>query len=275
MVTANRGSGRRARRWVSSAPRALALPGVAGHHPAPRPEHVIVSHRHRFVFLKTRKTAGTSIELALAEICGPDDIVTPLAADDDALRAQHEALRGPSARRPQHYLRDSELPLRAARPDGLVPPRRDVDYYEHIRAPRARRYLGKALWQSYFKFTFERNPWDRLVSHYAFLRSRGTEGSFEDVVRTQLGRRAQNHLVYMKQGELLVDYVGRYETLEHSLAEALTRAGVSERVSLPRANSQTRGDRQSYTTFYDASLRDYVAELCAPEIERMGYVFGA
>ena len=41
---------------------------------------MIVSHKHKFIFLKTKKTAGTSIELALTKLCGDDDIITPLTA---------------------------------------------------------------------------------------------------------------------------------------------------------------------------------------------------
>jgi hypothetical protein len=47
---------------------------------------MIVSHRHKFIFLKTKKTAGTSIELALSELAGPEDIVTPLTKIDEAQR---------------------------------------------------------------------------------------------------------------------------------------------------------------------------------------------
>ena len=39
---------------------------------------MIVSHKHRFVFPKSQKTGGTSLELALSRICGEDDIITPL-----------------------------------------------------------------------------------------------------------------------------------------------------------------------------------------------------
>ena len=53
---------------------------------------MIVSHEHRFIFLKTRKTAGTSVEIALSGICGPDDIITPITPADEVLRAD---LRGP------------------------------------------------------------------------------------------------------------------------------------------------------------------------------------
>ena len=48
---------------------------------------MIVSHTHKFIFLKTKKTAGTSIELALSELCGPDDVITPLTEIDEAQRA--------------------------------------------------------------------------------------------------------------------------------------------------------------------------------------------
>jgi hypothetical protein len=51
---------------------------------------MIVSHKHRFIFLKTKKTAGTSIELALSALCGRDDIITPLAQpEDEPLRLGH------------------------------------------------------------------------------------------------------------------------------------------------------------------------------------------
>ena len=48
---------------------------------------MILSHEHKFIFLGTKKTAGTSIELALSELCGPDDVITPLTREDEARRA--------------------------------------------------------------------------------------------------------------------------------------------------------------------------------------------
>src|SRR5438552_19056899 len=40
---------------------------------------MILSHKYRFIFIKTAKTAGTSIEVFLSRHCGPQDIVTPIA----------------------------------------------------------------------------------------------------------------------------------------------------------------------------------------------------
>ena len=39
---------------------------------------MIISHRHKFIYLKARKVAGTSVEVALAKHCGDADIVTPV-----------------------------------------------------------------------------------------------------------------------------------------------------------------------------------------------------
>ena len=39
---------------------------------------MIVSHKHKFIFIKTKKTASSSTECALSAVCGPDDILTDL-----------------------------------------------------------------------------------------------------------------------------------------------------------------------------------------------------
>lgn len=50
---------------------------------------MIVSHKHKFIFIKTAKSAGTSIEIALSKFCGSEDIITPiLPAEDERKRKQ-------------------------------------------------------------------------------------------------------------------------------------------------------------------------------------------
>ena len=39
---------------------------------------MIISHSHRYIFIKSEKTAGTSVEAALSKHCTDSDIVTPL-----------------------------------------------------------------------------------------------------------------------------------------------------------------------------------------------------
>jgi len=59
---------------------------------------MIISHKYQFIFLKTAKTAGTSIEIALSRFCGQDDIITPVSVEDELKR---QAAGGVA---PQNYL---------------------------------------------------------------------------------------------------------------------------------------------------------------------------
>jgi len=47
---------------------------------------VIISHKHRFIFLKTKKTASTSIEISLSRYCGENDVITPIELKDEKER---------------------------------------------------------------------------------------------------------------------------------------------------------------------------------------------
>lgn len=53
---------------------------------------MIISHAHRFIFIKTEKTAGTSLEIALSRYCGSDDI-TPFWEEDEVVQRRHRAHR--------------------------------------------------------------------------------------------------------------------------------------------------------------------------------------
>ena len=63
---------------------------------------MLISQRYKFIFIKTMKTAGTSIEVALSKYLGADDVITPIFEEDEPLRA------APGYRGPQNYL----VPLR-------------------------------------------------------------------------------------------------------------------------------------------------------------------
>jgi hypothetical protein len=232
---------------------------------------VIVSHEHKFIFLKTKKTAGTAIEAALSEICGPDDVITPFREDSEGDR---------QGRPPQNYRIDH--PLKPGRPLWrrlLRRPERywhtSVGFYEHMPAWRARAYLGEEVWRSYFKFAFERNPWDRQVSWYLYkTKSKRWRPSFERFMAERRRAFIDNYAIYTLDGAVAVDFLGRYENLERDLSEALGRAGAPATVRVPHTNVTPRKDRQrDYRSYYTPKTRTLVADWYAPEIALLGYTF--
>src|SRR5690554_6933077 len=124
---------------------------------------MLISHSYRFVFVKTKKTAGTSIEISLSRYLGPDDVITPLPEED-------EAIRRPFSIGPQNY--DFTVTDRRHRV-------RERKLRNHSRARLAREVLGDRAWNDYFVFTVERNPYDRILSQFHW---RGGYGAFPSVM---------------------------------------------------------------------------------------------
>jgi hypothetical protein len=228
---------------------------------------MILSHAHKFIYIKTYKTGSTSIEAALSAVCGPDDVITEAS----------EQLRGHRKQPARNYrIEHPQKPQRPLLKRLLMRPEKhyhpSVGYYEHMPAWRVRTYCGEDVWRSYFKFTFERNPWDRQVSWYHYkTKSKSVRPSFAAFNRDRRRAYVENYDLYEIDGAIAVDYLGRYEELERGFAEVLARIGLSGRVELPRTNVSK--DRDDYRTYYDAASRDLVARWYQREITHFGYTF--
>lgn len=174
----------------------------------------IVSHAHKFIFLKTAKTAGTSIEVTLSPLCGPEDVVTPILP----LEPGHEAR------------------------NFVMGPRKFVN---HMGGRQVRKFLGEETYNAYFKFCVEREPVDKCLSHFAMLKHSG-DHTAEDVPQSweayvERGKFLAEHKRYTDEdGSLIVDRVIRYERLAEELAEVLLPLGVAWRGLTSRAKSGFR-----------------------------------
>jgi len=228
---------------------------------------MIVSHAHRFIFVKTLKTAGTSMEIALSQFCGPQDIITRIRPEDEQTR-RDLGLRG---------RQNDLLPLARYQPADwhrLFFERRRAWYLNHMPARDIRPRLGAKIWDSYTKFTIERNPWDCAVSRYFWdTRDLPDRPTFADYLAS--APHLSNFPIYAIDGVVAVDHVIRYENLDAGLDWLQDALHLPERPILPRAKSAARPDRRPYSELFTPATRDFVARACAREIELFGYQFEA
>ncbi len=161
---------------------------------------MLVSHRYRFIFIKTVKTAGTSIEVELSKLMGPEDIVTEIVPPVEGHEPRNFVVNG-------------------------------VTLYNHMPARHLREVIGREVFDGYLKFCVEREPVDKCLSYYAMIRNSpdhnaGTRDlSWADFVAsrkfpTDVGKYTS------RTGRRLVDRILKYERLEAELGALMAELGV-------------------------------------------------
>ena len=216
---------------------------------------MIVSHKYRCIFLRTEKTGGTSITQALQSMLGDDDEQATLKRPAWAKYSpiHHGALK---RHFPQWF--------------GL---------HRHATAKQVRDVVGPRIFESYFKFAIERNPWDRQVSLYAHRQwKKGNETlNFDRDMRSPIYRnteyvRLNNWSIYAIGRQIVVDRLLRYETLADDIERLLSDLGIESQIQIPRLRSYI-SDRPHYSTFYSDWTRELIGRWYTMEIKALGYRF--
>ena len=243
----------------------------------------IVSHRYQFAFIKTRKTAGSSLELALAKHAGPDDVITPV----EERRRRELGYPGPQNDRFLKNARPAAVMrgLQGYGDDPLAGRRRWTQtlrdavpsfYHQHMSAKHVRQQLGAQRWDHYFTFTVERNPWALAVSRYRYRHKQGkAPDSFRAFLDSGIMARKSNFKLYADGERPLVDFIARFEHLEEDIAEISRRIGYPENLAelVAGIHAKSSGGGVDYRSYYDDACREIVARECAREIAQMGYEF--
>jgi len=250
---------------------------------------MIVSHRHRFVFLKTAKTAGTSVEVFLRRFCGPDDIITPITPIDEQvpLAAGHP---------PRNYDEDRALEqtycehVTAGRlEEALAMHERGLNFYNHMSAAELSQCLGAALLEDYFVFTMERHPYDKAISRAAFelglerYRAGKTRQPEPDVVIRQIRRRlaAGGGAIFSSWGtytiddRVIADAVIYYENMQEGLHMVLNHLGLAGQADIGEALPHFKGGirpRSMTRAMLPEDCKAVIREICIREFKAFGYL---
>jgi hypothetical protein len=224
---------------------------------------MIINHHYKFIFLKTRKTAGTSIEMALSRFCGDGDVVTPIAKVDERAR-QEQGLTGP---------RNSFVPLRSYTKFDLARlclRGKRARFYNHAPAAFVKQRIPEQIWNTYYKFAFERDPFDKAISRYYWSTQepRPEISGYLKLARTEL---LSNWDIYAINDRIAVDFLGRYETLHDDLERVKQHLGLPGDWLLPRAKAGHRQNRDHYSQVLDQASRERIEIVCAKEIRALGY----
>ncbi|MDF1670478.1 MAG: sulfotransferase family 2 domain-containing protein [Roseovarius sp.] len=214
---------------------------------------MIISPGRNFIFVHIPKTGGTSLALALEGRAMKDDI---LIGDT------------PKAKRRKGRLRDAQSAGRLWKHSTL----RDIEGL-----------VSRDFIQQAFSVTLVRNPFDRLVSYYHWLRDQSfdhpavhlaQEVAFDAFLReeqTQTALRLNPYESYMQlaEGGSGTPHFIRLEHFEQDARPLWQHLGFA--VELPHKNASNRsGDYRSY---YNAESRALVESICAADIERFDYSF--
>ena len=230
---------------------------------------MIIDSSKKFIFIKTKKTASTSIEIALSSLCSEDAVVTAIKPEDEAIRTRFNISSARNYRCGEsQFLPSKEVAQKFAR----------RGFYNHMSAWDVKRIL-KAQFEEYLKISIVRNPWDRVVSHYYWgIKDKGVNApSFKDYLRgTPENINCNERLLFHpSKDKLLVDYVIKFENIEQDVKKIQKKLNVDEDLfSIIQNSSSKTNVRPKRTNPYELYC-DYTSSLvemlCEKEIEYFDY----
>lgn len=245
---------------------------------------MIVSHKHKFIFIKPKKVAGTSIEINLSKHCGENDIVTPITDFRSEFDEDYYV----------HFPRNYE----------------EKGLFNHVTPDKIKKEVGEKVWNEYFKFTVVRNPYDQVVSRYLFIKNdlrvkleektkfelikitlvkmfkvssyqkmfkkffkkRKKYQSFDKFIYSLRSHSKNLKYYFNEKGEPICDFYIKFENLEEDYKKVCGLIGVPYE-KLPKTKNKTRKEKEHYSEYYNEHTKDKIYRVYKKEIDFFDYKF--
>ena len=261
---------------------------------------MIISHKHKFIFLHCRKVAGSSITVYLNAYLGQNDLQVGSWGDTirKGGRYNRRVFRDIISFRGLKYMLGYLSNIlsngsRLTHADLVNAVMKDLyrgvtgDQPEHPTAAEIKNFAPYS-WNNYFKFCFIRNPYERALSDYRWRISNIPHpgisfGEFLERLADSdrpdpekvVPKTVSNWPIYTIDDQIAVDFVGRYENLMTDFERICHEVGipfVPERIPFAKKDG---GKRVSinYKEFYGEREKQIVEQLFSNEIKTFGYSF--
>lgn len=225
---------------------------------------MILSFKNKFIFLKTTKTAGTSVEVYLSQFLHDGDVATKLKDEDEKLR---ENLTNITPTNQINYKGNS------------------IQFRNHMSGNalknRMKKLDRKEEFKAFYKFAFERNPFCRIVSSYRW--SKPKQSFNEWLTKEKLERMRVTTLgiyVNKKTGKKIVDKIYKFEDLDGFRKDFLERFNLKEKISFPKtkitsqsSNLSEKNRKKEYREFFNDRKRQLVEKVFSDVLKEFEYEF--
>jgi len=234
---------------------------------------MLISHRKKFIFTKTAKTAGTSVEVYFEKYCLPEG-------------------EWEFAHSRESYVGDSGVVgFRGSDVNGQL-------WYNHMSSKQIKAQIGDEIWNGYFKFTIVRNPFDKMLSKF-YMEKRFFEKNKDEkqgFLKRLLSAQRKNFMLdkklsdiekfriwvkssrfidrdkYMIDDKVCVDFFIKYEELEVGMKQVCERLGVEfNEQEIPQLKKGQRQTEFSIAEFYDDKSKAIVEKLYKFELDYFNY----
>ena len=207
----------------------------------------LVSHKKKFIYIKNAKVAGTSIEAYFDKYCIP-------------FEKDYKQNHSVSFKESKYGIRTGRLTL------DITP------LINHSSAIDIKKYIGDNKFNSYLKFCVIRNPYDKMVSYYFFLKKWKKEHNltFKEFCKEY---HCKNIERYSIDGDSCIDFYIRFEYLLEDLEKLCKILEIEfKKEELQYYKSEFR-EKRPYQDFYDEETRKIVYNSHKEEFKKFNYKF--
>ncbi|MEL6439224.1 MAG: sulfotransferase family 2 domain-containing protein [Cyanobacteria bacterium J06621_8] len=214
---------------------------------------MIISHSKKFIFIHIQKTAGTSVTRYLNNYLNYQDMIVGGTKYGEKIQ-----------------------PLIKER----------FKMHKHSNAQSIKTITGDELWNSYFTFSFVRNPWDRMVSlynwcckgKYDFPICQEAMGAtdFSQFIRGKCFKQVPQQIDYLtnNKDEVIVDFIGKQESIQEDFDYVCKRLEVPNADMLKFKHNVRNRSLSSYHDYYSSEEDiEIIKKQFASDISFFNYKF--